>query len=91
MFKPWNYGFNGFNGFNPRECWQMKLSYQELFNSPKFDSYEMLAARRSTDHEASTKYIEKMVHLSKYRKIHRADISFSQVRSRIYWDRSKIP
>ena len=84
-------GDYGFNGLNQWEHWQMMLLYQELFNSPIFEAREMLAARRSADHEALTKYIEKMVDVSKYQNIYKAGTLFPQVRSRINWDKSQIP
>lgn len=81
-------GDYGFKGLNPWEHWQMMLLDQELFNAPKFDAREMLAARRSADNMALTNYIEKMVDVEKYWN---KDIFFPQVRIRLDWDRSQMP
>lgn len=59
-------GDYGFTGLDPWERWQMMFLYQELFNTPKFDAREMLAARRSADTMDLTNYIEKMVDVKKY-------------------------
>lgn len=81
----------GFNSLNPWERWQMMFLYQELFNALDFDAREILAARCSVDHEASDKYIEKMVDVKKYCNIYRPDIVFPKMRTCLDWDRSQIP
>ena len=75
-------GGYGFHGLNPWERWQMMLLYQKLFDPPKFQTHEMLAARRSADHEALTKYVEKMVNVKKYKNRYKTDILFLSAQPR---------
>ena len=81
----------GFDGSNSREWWQMVLLYQELFDAPKFDTHEVLVARRSADLKSLQKDIEKMVDVKKYWNIYKTDHLFPNLRSRLNWDRDQIP
>ena len=78
----------GFDKLNPWERWQMVLLYQELFKSTKFDAREMYAARRSPDHRALQKYIERMVDVRQYQNMYKAGALFPDLRGRLIWETS---
>ena len=68
----------------------MVLLYQELFDAPKFDTHEVLVARRSADLKTLQKDIEKMVDVKKYWNIYKTDLLFPKLRSRLKWGRDHI-
>lgn len=81
----------GFDTLSPWERWQMMALWQEIFASKKFNTREMLAARRSGDGETFQRYIEGIVDTRKYWNKYKAGMLFPNVRGFIDWRTSIMP